>query len=71
MQGLLREGQVRSIDLDFILVVQRPISRRLTRYLGKKVYNGKFSFQICVGLLCALHLGMTPNPHQLVFKLKG
>lgn len=68
LQGLLREGQVRSLDLEFILALHRPISRRLARYLGKKAYDGKESFEIGVELLCARHLGMTPSPHESVFK---
>lgn len=68
LQELLREGQIRSLDLNFVLSLHRPLSLRLVRYLGKKAYDGKDSFEIGLTLLCSLHLGMTPSPHESTLK---
>lgn len=68
----ISEGKIRSIDLDFALSLARPMSLRLFRYLDKKTYDGKGSFEIELHRLCETHLGMTPAPYnsQLKQRLK-
>lgn len=52
-----QDGNIRSIDLAFVLSLKRPLSIRLFRYLDKKVFDGRPTFEISLSDLC-LHLGM-------------
>ncbi len=54
-----QDGYIRSIDLHLALSLKRPLSLRLCRYLGKKAYRGRSSFEISLRDLCEYHLGMT------------
>jgi hypothetical protein len=50
-------GNVRTLDLDFALSLDRPLSMRLFRYLDMKRYDGKRKFEIGLRDLCEKHLG--------------
>ncbi len=68
LQSLLSEGQMRSLNLEFLLSLKLPISKRLARYLGKKAGDGKTSFEIGLTLLCSRHLNMTAAAYESVMK---
>ena len=51
-------GNIRSIDLNFALSLERPLSLRLFRYLDKKRYGHKRQFEVGLRELCGVHLGM-------------
>ncbi len=65
-------GYIRSLDLDFALSLQSDIALRLYRYLDKKAYDGRPSFEVDIFNLCIGHLGMKPNlfPSKLKERLK-
>lgn len=65
-------GYIRSLDLDFALSLQSDIALRLYRYLDKKAYDGRQTFEVDIFNLCIGHLGMKPNlfPSKLKERLK-
>jgi plasmid replication initiation protein len=59
-----RNGYIKTLDLDFALSLDTPLSLRLYRYLDKKRRSdgaARYTFQIEIHLLCERHLGMTPQ----------
>lgn len=52
------QGNIRTLDFDFALSLERPLSMRLFRYLDMKRYDGKVVFEIGLRELCEKHLGM-------------
>jgi hypothetical protein len=54
----MRGGNIRTLDLEFALSLERPLSLRLFRVLDKKTHGGKRPFSISVNDLCKYHLGM-------------
>ena len=68
-----QSGYLRSLDLDFALALSGDIALRLYRYLDKKAYGDRATFEIELGKLCVGHLGMkpTPYPSKLKERLKG
>jgi hypothetical protein len=54
-------GNIRSVDLDFALSLERPLSLRLFRYLDKKRHGGRRTFEIALRELCGVHLGMVTD----------
>ena len=67
-----QDGFIRSIDLEFALSIKGDIALRLYRYLDKKTYDGRRTFEIDLFNLCIGHLGMKPNlyPSKLKERLK-
>lgn len=65
-------GNIRSIPLQFVLSLRLPLSARLFRYLDKhRTGNSetlRHKFEIELGRLCEIHLGMTaakyPSKHK-------
>lgn len=51
-------GNIRSIDLEFALSLERPLTLRLFRYLDKKTNSNRLTFEVSLRELCKLHLGM-------------
>ena len=68
-----QSGYLRSLDLDFALSLKGDITLRLYRYLDKKAYGERMTFEIELEKLCVGHLGMkpTPYPSKLKERLKG
>jgi hypothetical protein len=66
----LKNGYIRSIDLNFALSLKLPLALRLYRYLDKKTHDGKGRFEIELHRLCELHLGMTPTKHNSTLKVR-
>lgn len=64
-------GNIKLLDTDLYFSLRSPIARRLFRYLDKKRYPNKRSFQITLEKLAYEHLGMTRGyfPSQLRRKL--
>jgi plasmid replication initiation protein len=64
-------GNIKLLDTDLYFSLRSPIARRLYRYLDKKRYPDKRSFQITLEKLAYEHLGMTRGyfPSQLRRKL--
>jgi hypothetical protein len=54
----MRGGNIRTLDLEFALSLERPLSLRLFRVLDKKTHGGKRPLSISVHDLCKYHLGM-------------
>jgi hypothetical protein len=67
-----QSGYLRTLDLDFALALKSDIALRLYRYLDKKSYDGRSSFEIDLFNLCQSHLGMKPSayPSKLKERLK-
>jgi hypothetical protein len=66
-------GNIKRLDTSFFFSLNSPIARRLYRYLDKKRYDGKPTFQIGLEKLCFEHLGLSRTykfPSQLRQKLK-
>ncbi len=65
-------GNIKLLDTDLYFSLRSPIARRLFRYLDKKRYPEKRSFQITLEKLAYEHLGMTRGyfPSQLRRKLQ-
>lgn len=63
-----QSGYIRAIDLDFALSLQSSLALRLYRYLDKKSYQGRRTFEIELSALCERHLGMRPNPYPSKYK---
>ena len=61
-------GYIRTLDLDFALSLSGDIALRLYRYLDKKAYDGRASFEIDLFSLCIGHLGMKPSPYASKLK---
>ncbi len=61
-------GNVRTLDLDIALSLERPLALRLLRYLDKKRHDGKRTFKIGLRKLCELHLGMVPHKYESKYK---
>jgi hypothetical protein len=53
-----QNGNIRSVDLHFALSLKRPLSLRLFRYLDKKAFSDRATFEIALRDLCKLHLNM-------------
>ncbi len=53
-----QNGNIRSVDLHFALSLKRPLSLRLFRYLDKKAFSDRATFEIALRDLCELHLNM-------------
>jgi hypothetical protein len=64
----LRDGNVKTLDMDFALSLQLPLSLRLYRYLDKKRFDGKGKFTIGLRLLCDVHLGMKPAKYDSKYR---
>ena len=67
----MRAGHLRSLDTEFALSLELPISLRLFRYLDKHRYgkNGlRKGFEIELHRLCVVHLGMTASPYASKLK---
>ncbi len=65
-----RHGQIRSIDLGFALSLKGAIALRLYRYLDKKAYDGKTTFEIELKRLCEMHLGMASATYTSTLKTR-
>jgi hypothetical protein len=61
-------GNVRTLDLDIALSLERPLALRLLRYLDKKRHDGKPTFKIGLRKLCELHLGMVPHRYESKYR---
>ena len=61
-------GYIRAIDLDFALSLKGSLALRLYRYLDKKSYHGRRTFEIELAALCERHLGMRPNRYPSKYK---
>lgn len=61
-------GYIRSLDVGFALTLKSSIALRLYRYLDKKSYGGRPSFEIELAALCERHLGMRPSPYPSKYK---
>jgi hypothetical protein len=61
-------GYIRAIDLDFALSLSSSLALRLYRYLDKKSYQARRTFEIELGALCERHLGMRPSPYPSKYK---
>jgi hypothetical protein len=68
MFASFQAGFLKTLDLDFALSLHSPIALRLYRYLDKKAFNGRRTFEIELGVLCDRHLGMRPNPYPSKYK---
>jgi hypothetical protein len=64
----MQAGFLKSLDLDLALSLQSSIALRLYRYLDKKSYDGRRTFEIELSALCERHLGMRPNPYPSKYK---
>lgn len=74
----VKNGFIRTLDLEFALSLKGSITLRLYRYLDKKSYAGttgtrRREFEIELRLLCETHLGMahTRYPSTLKSRLEG
>lgn len=65
-----RHGQIRSIDLGFALSLKGAIALRFYRYLDKKAYDGKTTFEIELKRLCEMHLGMASATYTSTLKTR-
>lgn len=63
-----QSGYIRTLDLDFALGLKGDIALRLYRYLDKKAYNGRDTFEIELFTLCIEHLGMKPTKYPSKLK---
>lgn len=64
-------GNVRSIDIDFALSLELPLSVRLYRFLDKHRYGkteSRAAFEIELARLCEIHLGMASSPYPSKLK---
>lgn len=61
-------GYLKTLDLDFALSLKRSIAMRLYRYLDKKSFDARRTFQIDLAGLCERHLGMRPSPYPSKYK---
>lgn len=68
-----QSGYMRTLNLGLALSFKGDIALRLYRYLDKKSYDGRRSFQIELAALCERHLGMRPAqyPSKHKERLKG
>jgi len=64
----MRAGYIRSLDLNFALALKGDIALRLYRYLDKKSYDGRRTFEIELAVLCERHLGMRRSPYASKYK---
>ncbi|HJN13968.1 MAG TPA: replication initiator protein A [Armatimonadota bacterium] len=66
-------GNIKRLDTAFFFSLKSPIARRLYRYLDKKRYDGKATFQIGLEKLAFEHLGLSRSykyPSQIRQKLE-
>ena len=63
-------GYMRSLDLGFALSLKGDIALRLYRYLDKKSYDGRRSFEIELEMLCERHLGMRKARYASTLKAR-
>jgi hypothetical protein len=61
-------GNVRTLDLNIALSLERPLALRLLRYLDKKRHDGKPTFKVGLRKLCELHLGMVPHRYESKYR---
>ena len=61
-------GYLKALDLDFALSLKSSIALRLYRYLDKKSFDARRTFEIELAALCERHLGMRPNPYPSKYK---
>lgn len=66
--GSFQSGYLRTLDLDFALALKSDIALRLYRYLDKKAYAERRTFEIELFNLCIRHLGMKPSPYPSKLK---
>jgi hypothetical protein len=64
--GSVQAGYIRVLDVGFALSLSGDTTLRLFRYLDKKAYDGRKSFEIELAVLCDRHLGMKPTPYDSV-----
>ena len=62
--GSVQAGYIRALDLDFALSLKGDLALRLFRYLDKKAYDGRKTFEIELEVLCERHLGMKPMQYD-------
>ncbi len=63
-----QSGYIRTLDLTFAFGLKGDIAMRLYRYLDKKAYNGRDTFEIELFTLCIEHLGMKPTKYPSKLK---
>ena len=71
MMESFQAGNVRSIDIDFALSLELPLSVRLYRFLDKHRYGkntARAAFEIELARLCEIHLGMATSPYPSKLK---
>jgi hypothetical protein len=71
VQSNFKAGYIKSLNLDFALSLNKPLSLRLYRYLDKKrggATSARTSFAIGLQKLCELHLGMEKAPYPSMLK---
>ncbi len=56
-------GYLKALDLTFAQSLDSPLALRLYRYLDKKAFNARRSFEIELTALCERHLGMRTSPY--------
>ena len=59
---LIVQGQLKNLDTRFYFSLERPISKRLFRFLDKRFMDGKRVFTIELSRLAFSHLGLTGIP---------
>jgi len=68
MFSSMQAGFLKTVDLDVALSLRSSIAVRLYRYLDKKAYDGRPTFEIELATLCERHLGMASNPYPSKLK---
>lgn len=68
MFSSMQAGFLKTVDLDLALSLRSPIAVRLYRYLDKKAWDGRATFEIELCVLCERHLAMAPNPYPSKLK---
>ena len=72
MYASLVAGNIRSLDVDFALSLQLPLSARLFRYLDKHrcgdTQSARNKFEIGLKRMCDIHLGMALSPYASKLK---
>ena len=63
-----QSGYLKTLDLDFALSLKSSIALRLYRYLDKKSFDARRTFEVELATLCERHLGMRPNPYPSKYK---
>ncbi|MBV9867942.1 MAG: replication initiator protein A [Abitibacteriaceae bacterium] len=63
-----QSGYMRTFDLGFALALKGDIALSLYRYLGKKAYDGRPSFEIELETLYSRHLGLRRTPYASKMK---